>query len=67
MREICASGCVGGEGGNILAYPAVEPLSLETGKSADDTLELVADLIQMVQPLFETEIVEVVGAEFIAE
>jgi hypothetical protein len=23
MREICASGSVGGEGGNILAYPAV--------------------------------------------
>jgi hypothetical protein len=22
MREICASGSVGGEGGNILAYPA---------------------------------------------
>jgi hypothetical protein len=45
----------------------VEPLGLETGKSADDTLELVADLIQMVQPLFETEIAEVVGAEFVAQ
>jgi hypothetical protein len=24
MLEICASGSVGGEGGNILAYPATE-------------------------------------------
>ena len=24
MREICTSGSVGGEGGNILAYPANE-------------------------------------------
>jgi len=24
MREICTSGSVGGEGGNILAYPAFE-------------------------------------------
>ena len=23
MREICTSGSVGGEGGNILAYPAL--------------------------------------------
>jgi hypothetical protein len=45
----------------------VEPLGLKTGKSADDALELVADLIQMVEPLFETEIVEVVGAEFVAQ
>jgi hypothetical protein len=26
MREICASGSVGGEGGNALAYPAGEEL-----------------------------------------
>jgi hypothetical protein len=25
MREICTSGSVGGEGGNILAYPALRP------------------------------------------
>jgi hypothetical protein len=25
MREICTSGSVGGEGGNILAYPALSP------------------------------------------
>ena len=45
----------------------IEPLSLETGKSADSALELVADLIQMVEVLFETEIVEAVGAEFGAQ
>ena len=26
MREICASGSVGGEGGNALAYPAGDKL-----------------------------------------
>jgi len=26
MREICASGSVGGEGGNALAYPAIAAL-----------------------------------------
>jgi hypothetical protein len=25
MGEICASGSVGGEGGNVLAYPALQP------------------------------------------
>ena len=25
MREICTSGSVGGEGGDILAYPALRP------------------------------------------
>jgi hypothetical protein len=45
----------------------VEPLGLQTGKPADDALELVADLVQMVEPLFETEIVKVVGAEFVAQ
>ena len=45
----------------------VEPLGLEPGKPADDALELVADLIQMVEVLFETKIVEVVGAEFVAQ
>jgi hypothetical protein len=28
MGEICASGSVGGEGGNALAYPASTPASL---------------------------------------
>jgi hypothetical protein len=27
MREICTSGSVGGEGGNILAYPAQGAIS----------------------------------------
>src|SRR5262245_57979884 len=44
----------------------IEPLGLEPGKPADDALELVADLIQMVEVLFEAEIVEIVGAEFVA-
>ena len=35
----------------------IEPLGLEAGKPADNALELVADLIQMVEVLFETEIV----------
>jgi hypothetical protein len=26
MREICTSGSVGGEGGNVLAYPALRSL-----------------------------------------
>ena len=30
MREICTSGSVGGEGGNILTYPAVPRLRLVT-------------------------------------
>ena len=45
----------------------VEPLGLEAGEPADDALELVADLIQMVEPLSEAKIVEIVGAEFIAQ
>ncbi len=30
MREICTSGSVGGEGGNILAYPALTWISHTT-------------------------------------
>ena len=45
----------------------VEPLGLEAGEAADGGLELLAHLIEMVQPLAETEVVEVVGAEFIAQ
>ena len=45
----------------------VEPLGLETGEATDDALELVADFSQMVQSLFEAEVVEVVGAEFVAQ
>jgi hypothetical protein len=45
----------------------VEPLGLEAGEAADDGLELVAHLIEMVQPFAQTEVVEVVGAEFVAQ
>ena len=45
----------------------VEPLGLEPGKPAQDGLELVANLVQMVDPFFESEIVEVVGAQFVAQ
>src|ERR1700758_3820806 len=44
-----------------------EPLGLESGEPPDDGLELVADLIQMIQSLLETEVVEVVGTEFVAQ
>jgi len=41
MREICTSGSVGGEGGNILAYPAtVRALIVaDTGAGSDGTAE----------------------------
>ncbi len=45
----------------------VEPLGLETGELADDGLKPLADLIEMIQPLLETEVVEVVGTEFVAQ
>jgi len=45
----------------------IEPLSLEAGEAADNSLELLPDLIEMLQSLFETEVVEVVGAELVAE
>ena len=45
----------------------VEPLGLEAGEAADDGLELLTHLIEMVQPFAETEVVEVVGAEFVAQ
>ena len=45
----------------------VEPLGLETGEPADDGLEPMADLIQVIQSLPETEVVEIVGTEFVAQ
>ena len=36
----------------------IEPLGLEAGEAADNSLELVPDLIEMLQALFETEVVE---------
>jgi hypothetical protein len=36
MREICASGSVGGEGGNILVYPARSPIVVIIDRFAGD-------------------------------
>ena len=45
----------------------VEPLRLEAGEAAGDGLERLADRIQMVQSFPQTEVGEVVGAEFVAQ
>ena len=45
----------------------VEPLRLEAGKTVGDGLERLTDRIEMVQPFLETEVGEVVGAEFVAQ
>ena len=45
----------------------VEPLGLESGETVGDGLEGLTDRIEMVQPFLETEVGEVVGAEFVAE
>ena len=45
----------------------VEPLGLETGEPGDDAVEFVADLVEMIEPLFQTEVVEVVGAQLVAQ
>src|SRR6202162_2116846 len=45
----------------------VEPLRLETGEAAGDDLEPLADGIEMVQSLLETEIGEVVGDQLVAQ
>jgi hypothetical protein len=39
MGEICASGSVGGEGGNALAYPATCTASMAATSKADMTGE----------------------------
>ena len=44
----------------------VERLRLETGEAAGDGLEPLADGIEMVQSLLETEIGEVVGDQLVA-
>jgi hypothetical protein len=36
MRKICASGSVGGEGGNILVYPARSPIAVIIDRFAGD-------------------------------
>jgi len=40
MGEICASGSVGGEGGNVLAYPATWPAMLREKEQAAPTVRL---------------------------
>ena len=45
----------------------VEPLGLETSEAVGDGFEGLTDRIEMVQALFETEVGEVVGAEFVAQ
>src|SRR6202048_3403731 len=45
----------------------IEPLRLEAGKAVGDGLETLADGIEMVQSLFETEIGEVVGDQLVAQ
>jgi hypothetical protein len=45
----------------------VEPLGLEAGEAASDDFEGLADGVEIVQSLFKTEVVEVVGAELITQ
>jgi hypothetical protein len=42
MGEICASGSVGGEGGNVLAYPATWPAMPREKAQAAPTGEFLA-------------------------
>ena len=45
----------------------VEPLGLKASEAAGDDFEGLADGVEIVQSLFEAEVVEVVGAELIAQ
>ena len=45
----------------------IEPLRLEAGKAIGDGLETLADGIEMVQSLCETEVGEVVGDQLVAQ
>src|ERR1700750_2286688 len=45
----------------------VEPLRLEAGETVGDELERQTDRIEMFEPFLETEVGEVVGAEFVAQ
>ena len=45
----------------------IEPLRLEAGETVGDGLERLTDCIEMVQPFLETEVAEVIGAEFVAQ
>src|ERR1700733_3385873 len=48
-------------------YVNVEPLGLVRGEAAGDGLERRSDRLEIVQALLETEVSEVVGAQFIAQ
>src|SRR5215831_14725214 len=52
MREICASGSVGGEGGNALAYPAIADLVLQRVPAAAKSLQQGA----MIAPLEDRQL-----------
>src|SRR3974390_2405829 len=45
----------------------VEPLGLIAGEAAGDGLEFFPDRFEIVQALLETEVLEVVGTEFVAK
>ena len=45
----------------------IEPLCLVARETAGDGLKRLADLIEMVQAFPQTEVGEVVGAEFVAQ
>ena len=45
----------------------VQPLRLIRGEAAGDGLELFTDRLQVVQALLETEVLEIVGAELVAQ
>src|SRR6516162_1530422 len=45
----------------------VEPLGLVTGEAVSDRLEGGAHRIEMIKPLLEAEVVEIVGAELVAQ
>src|ERR1700679_2269580 len=45
----------------------VEALSLEAGEAICDGLESFANGLQMIQPLLQTEVPQIVGTEFVAQ
>src|SRR5215470_19268062 len=45
----------------------IEPLRLEAGEAADNVLESMAHLIEIVQALPDAEVTEVVGAQLVAQ
>ena len=45
----------------------IEPLRLEASEASGDDLEALAHGIEMVQSLFEAEVGEVVGDQFVAQ